>query len=94
MSARDVIARAMLDSLALSNSPTDKGHGNADAILSALTAAGYAVVPREPTEAMLQTFHDTIVIECRPNKREASVLNDIDVWAAMLAAGEATDDGR
>jgi hypothetical protein len=54
--------------------------------LEALAAAGYAVVPVEPTEAMLQTFHDTILIECRPDVQEASVLNDIDAWGAMIAA--------
>ena len=58
----------------------------AEADLAALSAAGLVVVPKEPTEKMLQTFHDTIVIQCRPDKREASVLNDIDVWNAMIAA--------
>lgn len=52
VSARDVVARAMLDSIGLSNTSAAQGEDNADAILSALAAAGYAVVPVEPNEAM------------------------------------------
>lgn len=36
MSARDVIARAVLDSIGLPHIPSEQGTGNADAILSAL----------------------------------------------------------
>lgn len=52
MSARDVIAKAIREtshvSLSLSLS---------DAILSALEAAGYAVVPKEPTTEMYFAFY-------------------------------------
>ena len=44
---RDVIAEAWYTSMLHSSGPNA-----ADAILSALTAAGYVVVPREPTLAM------------------------------------------
>jgi hypothetical protein len=37
----------------------------ADAILAALAAAGYAVVPREPTEAMMETRHDVGIISAK-----------------------------
>jgi hypothetical protein len=43
VSARYVVARAMLDSIGLSNTSAAQGEDNADAILSALAAAGYAV---------------------------------------------------
>ena len=43
VSARDVVARAMLDSISLSGTSAAQGEDNADAILSALAAAGYAV---------------------------------------------------
>lgn len=79
----------------------DGGYGHAHrmnkaiaAYEAALSAAGWVVVPREPTEAMLQTFHDTVLIECYPYARTVSVLNDRATYRAMIAAGEATDDGR
>jgi hypothetical protein len=48
MSARDVLIRELDEQQGL-NVPETR----ADAILSALAAASYAVVPTEPTEAMI-----------------------------------------
>lgn len=57
MSGRDVI------DLTLMGRGYDRTEGTSDAILSALRAAGYAVVPMEPTEATLLSmwtaFHNT-----------------------------------
>lgn len=72
MSARDVIAGVFGSHFAAGST--------ADAILSALSAAGYAVVPREPTEAMIVAGEQEPLMS--------------DAYRAMLAAGEATDDGR
>jgi hypothetical protein len=47
---------------------------------------GWKLVPVEPTEAMLEEFHDRIRIEARPADQLCSVLNDRYVWAAMLSA--------
>lgn len=74
----------------------------ADAILSALTAAGYAVVPREPTEEMLQdglraaqkARHTGISGQTIGAVVRASAFREAAAYRAMLAAGEATDDGR
>ena len=87
MRARDVIANHRIgypktpDGLLL-------GSVHADAILSALEAAGYAVVPVEPTEAMLQakihiraTGQD--VMESRYDLRPT-------IWKVMLAAAKET----
>ena len=50
------------------------------------------MVPREPTEEMIDVFHDRICIQCRPDKRDAEVMNDRAVYAAMLAAAPAQPD--
>lgn len=54
----------------------------ADAALTALDAAGYAVVPREPCEAMRKAGTAALA-EDEPRKWKAG-----DVWAAMVEAGE------
>jgi hypothetical protein len=43
VSARYVVARAMLDSIGLSGTSAAQGEGNADAILAALAAAGRVI---------------------------------------------------
>lgn len=45
----------------------------------------WVLVPREPTEAMLDAMHSRIRILCDPAARTADIQNDREVWAAMLA---------
>lgn len=47
---------------------------------------GMVLVPREPTEAMLDVMHERIRILCDPAKRTADIQNDREVWTAMLSA--------
>ena len=54
MSARDAVLVGMQADI----SPPWTKTMRADAILSALSAAGYAVVPTEPTEAMCKAARD------------------------------------
>jgi len=49
------------------------------------TPEGWQVVPKQPTPEMLNVFHDRIRILCKPDRHEAEVLNDCEVWALMLA---------
>ena len=53
---------------------------------------GWVLVPREPTEAMLDALHDRIRILVDPNARTADIQNDREVWSAMLAATPAPDN--
>ena len=80
VSARDVIAASLCMFGAMDT------HGRlieTDAILSALAAAGYAVVPVEPTDAMCMAGEECIV-------RNESCLLAEDVYFAMLAAAKET----
>jgi hypothetical protein len=87
VSARDVVALAMLDSIGLSGASAAQGEYSADAILTALAAAGYAVVPVEPTEAMCMAGEECIV------RNEGCLLAE-DVYFAMLAAAGETGHER
>lgn len=78
MSARDVIHAALVK-----NGWRAFADPTTDAILSALRAAGYAVVPREPTEAMLQSGENEFWKENTPEPGET--------YRAMIAAAEAPD---
>lgn len=49
-------------------------------------ADGFVLVPREPSEAMLDAMHERIRILCDPARRTADIQNDREVWAAMLSA--------
>jgi len=73
MSARDVLGVAFLDvwRLPLADRP--------DAILSALAAAGYAVVPVEPTREMLGAMWHGY-------QQGTQTIRMRDVYDAMLAA--------
>ncbi|NCC41674.1 MAG: hypothetical protein EOM21_20115 [Gammaproteobacteria bacterium] len=46
----------------------------------------HVLVPKEPTEEMLDVMHDKILIDVFPRKREANIINDVEVYKAMLAA--------
>jgi hypothetical protein len=75
VSARDVIIDAVWYQ--------DSQEKNADRILFALAAAGYAVVPVEPTDAMCMAGEECIVCS------EGCLLAE-DVYFAMLAAAKET----
>ena len=77
MSARDVIAK--ID--ALEGIPF--GYSAADAILSALRSAGWAVVPVEPTEGMLKAGYGWPSGVPTLDRR---------AWSAMLKAAQ--EDSR
>ena len=82
MSARDVIADVAFEGKVLGHPVRfEMGHSKADAILSALRSAGFAVVPVEPTEGMRKAGENS------PNTRLAS-----HVWRAMLKAAQ--EDSR
>ena len=82
MSARDVIARAVIcDWQTADEDSRDYGLDLADAILAALDAAGKAVVDKEPRPAMVHAAPG------RPNQAtEESMYHGI--WRAMLAAAK------
>jgi hypothetical protein len=77
MSEREVIARAVLNNFARAYM---SARDDADAILAALDAAGLAVVPVEPTEAMIDAAHRAWTPGV--NYGEAHAIR----WHAMLAA--------
>lgn len=84
MSARDVIVKWWLGSNGVEGSLprwTSAAAENTDAILSALDAAGYAVVPRDPTADML--VEGNLVIA--RNRLFAT-----DIYKAMLTAAKET----
>ena len=57
MSARDVIADVAFEGKVLGHPVRfEMGHSKADAILSALRSAGFAVVPVEPTLEMIAAW--------------------------------------
>lgn len=87
-SAKEVIAAAQVEFLhGVPVSVTDAG---AAAILAALDAAGFVIVPREPTPAMVAAAWDTIA----PEKKRLGIARlgpgpgATDVYRAMIAAQE------
>ena len=82
MSARDVLIRELDEQQGL-NAP----EARTDAILSALSAAGYAVVPREPTPEMCSMGADELPTPtCESPDADAAS----EVYCAMIAASEPT----
>lgn len=80
MSARDVILQAIRANwIKNDTSPVSE----TDAILSALDAAGYAVVPRMPTDGMVKAALTYI-------KDDAPCANPHGVYNAMLTAAKET----
>ncbi len=75
MSARDVIVNAMCAAWNIADAERDT-----DAIISALRAAGYMIVPREPTDARLRAA----------SMRQQPSLGHVypSVYRAMTAEGE------
>lgn len=68
------------------------GCGHADAMLAALEAGGFAVVPKEPTEEMFKAYYhamDGTHPTATMNPKRALVQHHIKArkrWSAMLAA--------
>lgn len=105
MSARDVIALQTLRAIAggsdlvLDDFDTQsiaQAYEDADAILSALAAAGYAVVPVEPTKGMQQAAFDTAVAtlaKCGGSGREGADKMNAAIWTAMIAAAAKEGEG-
>ena len=56
-----------------------------EAILTALDAAGYAIVPREPTDAMVRAGWDQMVFEAESGRRPDTVKRS---YAKMISAAE------
>jgi len=56
------------------------------ASVSSASAEGFVLVPREPTEAMLEALHRDIRIKVDPALKIADIMNEREVWSAMLAA--------
>lgn len=100
MSAGDVIARILTRPSVYQGKLPTMALRQADAILAALRAAGYALVPVEPTVDMLQCGYDAfravhttgisgMTIEAQ--MRAQSIRHDA-CYRAMIAAAQETDD--
>lgn len=72
---------------------TPDGATNANRSLAARLASagllpvaqeGWQLVPKQPTEAMLAVLHDQVQIQCNPADKSASILNDAEVYSAMV----------
>lgn len=86
--AREVIAKAMLD-LKASGKP-DTANAYADAILAALSSAGMAVVPVEPSEAMriaAQTEYENVIVTNRHERMHCTIRAAIVAALPPLASG-------
>lgn len=52
----------------------------------------FVLVPRVPTDAMLDAMHDRIRILVDPEARTADIQNDRELWSALLAAAPASPE--
>lgn len=85
MTPRDVIANAMDDDVMMYGAD----HENADTILAALKAAGYAVVPVEPTEPMKRAAFGPIMHGGRGGPLTSDFLRQeaaLGTWRKMIEA--------
>lgn len=74
MNARDVIAFSIFDLLNIVRGESPSAR--ADAILSALDAAGYAVVLKEPTEEMLRNDVHKVISDLASLKEEVERISN------------------
>jgi hypothetical protein len=97
VSARDdAVERALM--AAWCNPPTSSGMTDAEAFCTALAAAGYAVVPVEPSVAMLQDGYDARLAARHPGvsgqtidaSMRATAYRELAIYRAMLAAAKET----
>ena len=66
----------------------------AEIALQAIHDAGFAVVPREPTEAMFEAGFDATSVELHPGEHPDDVNNPAVCWRAMLSASQPkTEEG-
>lgn len=85
-SAREVIAGAVLSVCSDGNSDNNRV---ASDIIAALEAGGFAVVPKEPTEAMLRALSVVTV----DGETRAIWMHQVRVdWSAMLAASNPKEE--
>ena len=67
--------------------------GNADAVFAEITAAGYAVVPMDATEEMLECGGRTafpVTLALGAKAPQSARYRASDIWQAMLAANPLT----
>lgn len=83
MSARDVALQNLLAKAIGGRNVTADDHRAAERVRSALATAGYAVVPREPTHAMIQAG---CAIECNECHMDCKSGPYAGIYRAMLAA--------
>ena len=91
MSARMTLAQAIASG-SMFRSTAQECADDADEIIAALSAAGYEIVPREPTEAMLnaplgKSHAHGVLRETRVDLRPS-------IWRAMLAAANPKEQGQ
>jgi len=72
------------------NMPCREVMRGSDAILSALDAAGYAVVPKEPTERMAMAFHEAQWRAAQDRTYLRRLEDFADRYKAMLTAAKET----
>lgn len=88
---REAVAGAILDRFSGGSSGLDEmaeaiALDHADAALAAIEAAGFVVVPREPTREMWAAA-GTAVVETRNRSGNHDHMSEA-VWKAMLAAAQ------
>jgi hypothetical protein len=77
---RECLARAISGS----PFPSRRSLARADAALAALRDAGFAIVPKEPSEAMVEAHIESCAGQCD----EAGPESVRAAWEAMLSAGD------
>lgn len=83
MTPKEVIAKTAWDSDSITT-PDD--------LLQALTAAGYAVVPLEPTKSMVKAVLHVLDTVPPPRKENGPIEGIRPLWEAMIAAAQ--EEGR
>ena len=87
MKAREVMIAAADDKLADPHTPPN-ADTVVDAILAALAAAGFKVVGREPTEAMVEIGSDAVYEVVDGYDFSVNKMAGAEVWRAMFDAAE------
>ena len=86
----ETMARAIIEAQGYSPSENElaRARDEVPGIITALTEAGYAIVPVDPTEAMLDAYWDTI--EGHPDRAEGTEPYPlgITVYHALVNAGK------
>ena len=90
MSARDVIACFLDHPSVFMGGPSERNQKKADAILAALSAAGWLVVPVEPTQRMVNRGLERADIDWRAASEDEALCDaEVDrIYRAMIAAAQ------